>query len=111
MTRTPLDLVSRIIAAVAIVAVFALASPASACPSCKGAVEANDHATAGHVGAGFSYSVLFMMAMPFMLAGGFGLACWMHLRKMAQPAQFGGSLPHGQASASAGPPEPREPGA
>jgi len=56
---------------------------ADACPSCKEAVAGSDGQVAAQtseLGRGFSYSVLFMMAMPFVLVGGFGTVCYLHMR-------------------------------
>ncbi len=65
-----------------------LVEPAAACPSCKEAV-AGENGEAGadtsRLGRGYSYSVLFMMAVPFALVAGFGGVCYWHLRKNPSP--------------------------
>lgn len=63
-----------------------------ACPSCKDALAAarNPNATPldtdqDEAGSAFSYSVLFMLAMPFTLLLGFGGAFWLMCRPKAEP--------------------------
>ena len=65
-------------------ALLVTALTADACPSCKDAVAGSDGKVAAEtsrLGRGFSYSVLFMMSVPFVLVGGFGTACYLHMRK------------------------------
>ena len=54
----------------ALALVLATAAVASACPNCKDALAQNDPDRA-RVVAGYYYSILFMMSMPFMILGGF----------------------------------------
>ncbi|MHC5541994.1 hypothetical protein ACYOEI_27555 [Singulisphaera rosea] len=52
----------------ALVVVAALSQVASACPNCKEAVAAQPSEVAG-MQAGYNWSVLFMIAVPFTLMG------------------------------------------
>ena len=47
-----------------------LASPAAACPTCKLGLGGHDNAEG--VIAGYFWSILFMMSMPFLTFGGIG---------------------------------------
>lgn len=53
---------------VALMLVVATASTASACPGCKEATSEQ----ALNLARGFSYSILFMMPIPFIIIGSFG---------------------------------------
>lgn len=61
-------------AALALLTVALLSSVATACPTCKEAIaESDPHQQS--MAAGYYYSILFMMSMPFAILGGFvGLA-------------------------------------
>lgn len=63
MTKTISKIISCIFAAIA-----TASSLAHACPGCNGALD-------NSLGFGFNTSILFMMSMPFVVAGaiGFGL--------------------------------------
>lgn len=52
----------------AVVATFTLAASAQACPGCK---EATSEASR-QMARGYSYSILFMMPIPFIILGSFG---------------------------------------
>lgn len=55
-----------ILAAIVVALVLLLASVAAACPTCKDGLAQNDpHGQA--LAAGYAYSVLFMMSMPYLL--------------------------------------------
>ncbi|HEX4412675.1 MAG TPA: hypothetical protein VH107_03535 [Lacipirellulaceae bacterium] len=55
-----------ILAAIVVVLVLLLASVAAACPTCKDGLAQND--PHGHaLAAGYAYSVIFMMSMPYLL--------------------------------------------
>ncbi len=66
------------IAALAVVAF--LATLASACPTCKEGLDASDphHSS---VAAGFYYSILFMMSMPYIILGSFGYLAFLSVRR------------------------------
>ena len=54
-----------------ILSVFLLASATSvlACPNCSRAVSDNDKDKASSLGAGYSYSIYFMMGVPYLILG------------------------------------------
>ncbi len=63
--------VSRtIVTVVCLIVVLGSAAVASACPSCKAAL--NGDGSQADLARGIYYSVLFMMAMPFAIVGTFG---------------------------------------
>jgi hypothetical protein len=55
------------------------AEVASACPSCKEALAASSGG--GDLVSGFFWSILFMLSMPFLLLGSFGLYFYYLVRK------------------------------
>lgn len=57
-----------------------VASQAVACPNCKDAVATADP-EGMNVARGYFYSILLMLAMPFLLAGSFGIYVWRELRR------------------------------
>ena len=59
---------------------FCAANIASACPTCKDAVAANDPEHAGIV-KGYFYSILFMMGMPYAIITCFGLYMWRQVKR------------------------------
>jgi hypothetical protein len=71
----------RWLVAVAVVAlVLLIASVAAACPNCKEGLAQND--PQGHsIAAGYYYSILFMMSMPFIVLGGFGSLAYFSIRR------------------------------
>jgi hypothetical protein len=87
MKRTVRHAVS-LLAVVAVV--FALAAAAEACPTCKDAIAASDPAHQ-NMARGYFYSILFMMAMPFVLIGSFGGYMWLEVRRARQKEQGGGN--------------------
>jgi hypothetical protein len=72
-------------------AVFWLSSgePTLACPSCKEALGSSSGG--GDLVSGFFWSILFMLSMPFLLLGSFGLYFYYLVRKarLARPAAEG----------------------
>lgn len=64
--------------ALALVAV--LTAAAAACPTCKEGLDQNDphHQS---LAAGFYYSILFMMSMPYIVLGSFGYLAFLSIRK------------------------------
>ncbi len=69
---------SRVLLALVIAAL--LVSVASACPTCKeGLAEADPQQQS--VAAGFYYSILFMMSMPFAILGTFGSLAYLSIRR------------------------------
>lgn len=53
---------------------------AEGCPGCKDALAENDPQHARMV-RGYFWSILFMMGMPFALAGTFGTFCYLEIRR------------------------------
>lgn len=56
---------------------------AAACPNCKEAYMTDGQTP---VSSGFNTSIYFMMAMPFLVLGGFTLRIWMAQRRQAARA-------------------------
>jgi hypothetical protein len=82
----------------AICLVLALSSAAWACPGCKEAL-ANSEGGGGDLRAGFFWSILFMLSMPFLILGGLCTAMYLAVRR-ARVAEAAGR-PTVVASASA----------
>lgn len=61
----------------AVVATFAFAASAHACPGCKEATSEQSRQLA----RGYSYSILFMMPIPFIILGSFGGYVYYTVRK------------------------------
>ncbi|MFM8893723.1 MAG: hypothetical protein ACKOTB_19300 [Planctomycetia bacterium] len=78
-----------------------VASQAVACPNCKDAVATADP-EGMNVARGYFYSILLMLAMPFLLAGSFGIYVWREMRR--QRADVGAA---DGAPQFGGPPRPR----
>ncbi len=68
----------RSLAPLALVAI--LASVASACPTCSEGLGASDPQHQS-VAAGFYYSILFMMSMPYILLGTLGYVAYSSVKK------------------------------
>ena len=66
------------LAALALVAV--LAAVASACPTCKEGLDQNDPQHQS-IAAGFYYSILFMMSMPYILLGTLGFVAYNTIKR------------------------------
>ena len=69
--------------AFACVAVTLIASDALACPTCKDGLADGDPVSQA-VPAGYFYSILFMMSMPFVVIGTFGGAAYLSIRRARQ---------------------------
>ena len=66
--------------ALALVLVCLIASVAGACPTCKeGLAQTDPHGES--IAAGYYYSILFMMAMPFAILGTFGGLAYFSIRR------------------------------
>jgi hypothetical protein len=75
------------------------AGTASACPGCKDALAANDN-QGGNLVAGYFWSILFMMSMPFILVASFGGSMYLSVRRArAQQAAQAQQLATDQQSA------------
>jgi uncharacterized paraquat-inducible protein A len=72
-----------VIAAIVVVLVLMLASVAAACPTCKDGLAQNDpHGQS--IAAGYAYSVIFMMTMPYMLLCTMGSLAYLSIRRARQ---------------------------
>jgi hypothetical protein len=69
--------------ALAIALVLLIASVAAACPNCKEGLAQNDP-QGQSIAAGYYYSILFMMAMPFTVLGTFGGLAYLSIRRARQ---------------------------
>jgi hypothetical protein len=67
--RTNSSLFRLLVPALCLVLVLGATTVASACPSCKAAL--NGDGSQGDLARGIYYSVLFMMSMPFAIVGSF----------------------------------------
>jgi hypothetical protein len=75
-----------IIIAMTIALALLIASVAAACPTCKDGLAQNDpHGQS--IAAGYYYSILFMMMMPFAILGTFGGLAYLSIRRARQQAQ------------------------
>ncbi len=85
-----------IIAVVMVCLFVLLAGVVEACPTCKEGLAAADSQGA-NIARGYFYSILLMLAMPFTLAGSFGLYVWREFRRQQiasadlPPTEFGGA--------------------
>lgn len=68
------------IVCIALGAIMLLATSAPACPTCKDALLEGDPAQKAFA-AGFGYSIVFMMSMPFLILGTFGSFAYFSIRK------------------------------
>jgi hypothetical protein len=59
---------------------IAVDNAALGCPTCKDGLQAADSEGA-NIARGYFYSILLMIAMPFTLAGSFGLYVWREMRR------------------------------
>ncbi|HEY5315244.1 MAG TPA: hypothetical protein VIK18_22120 [Pirellulales bacterium] len=88
-------LASWVVMALAILLVLALSQAASACPTCKAGLAANDP-THGDLVSAYMWSILFLMAMPFTVLASFsGYMYWLVRQARNRPK------PCGQAAATA----------
>ena len=74
-----------IIAVATICLLVLLTGVADACPTCKDGLAAADSQGA-NLARGYFYSILLMLAMPFTLAGSFGLYVWREFRRQQRAA-------------------------
>ena len=73
---------------VAAVVALVLVADALGCPNCKDAVDTSDP-DGLNLARGYFYSILLMLAMPFMLVGSFGCYVWREMRRQRR-AESGG---------------------
>jgi len=69
-----------VIALVVLAALVLLAADVQACPTCKDGISGMDPVSQARA-TGFFYSILFMMAMPFVIVGTFGGAAYLSIRR------------------------------
>jgi hypothetical protein len=65
---------------IALAVLLVVAGTASACPGCKDALAANDN-QGGQLVAGYFWSILFMMSMPFLIVITFGGSMYLSVRR------------------------------
>lgn len=75
---------------------------ADACPMCSEAVENGKSATAQDLPRGVYYSVLFMLSMPFLLTGSFGVAFYRLSARRSSRTGDRSSIPGDSVGESAG---------
>jgi hypothetical protein len=73
-----MNTIRRVVPALLIVAMFA--GVAFACPTCKDGLAQNDP-RGQSIAAGYFYSILFMMSMPFAILGTFGGLAYLSIRR------------------------------
>jgi hypothetical protein len=74
------------IVALVVALVLMIASVAAACPNCReGLAESDPEGRA--LAAGFYYSILFMMSMPFAILGTFGGLAYLSIRRARQQSE------------------------
>ena len=83
----------RVVKALVLVAVLCLASEAWACPTCKDGIAENDPGSQA-MAAGYFYSILFMMAMPFVIICTFGSFAYFSVRKARQAETLSADVSH-----------------
>ena len=83
----------RIVALLALVVVLCLAGDAWACPTCKDGIAENDPGSQA-MAAGYFYSILFMMAMPFLIIGTFGGFAYLSVRKAREAEALSADASH-----------------
>jgi hypothetical protein len=75
-----------VLIAMAIALGLLIVSVAAACPNCKEGLAQNDpHGQS--IAAGYYYSILFMMSMPFAILGTFGGLAYYSIRRARQQQQ------------------------
>ncbi len=72
-----------LLVAMAVVLVLLIASVAAACPNCKESLTQSDPQGQA-MAAGYYYSILFMMSMPFAILGTFGSLAYLSIRRARQ---------------------------
>jgi hypothetical protein len=74
-----------IVGAIVVALVLLLASVAAACPTCKDGLAQNDpHGQS--IAAGYAYSVLFMMSMPYLVLCTMGSMAYLTIRRAKNAA-------------------------
>jgi heme/copper-type cytochrome/quinol oxidase subunit 2 len=74
------------IVAFVLVSALAFCAVAEACPGCAEA-QAGQGAERSGIVRGYMYSIIFMLSMPFMIFGGFGIYVYRHVRRTKLAAE------------------------
>ena len=82
-------------AGAALAIVVCLASTAAACPTCKDGIAQND-SHGQSMAAGYYYSILFMMSMPFIILTTFGSFAYRSVKKAQAQRDAAAHLAPGQ---------------
>jgi hypothetical protein len=69
-----------VLAALVVALMLLLASVAAACPTCKDGLAQNDPQGKA-IAAGFYYSILFMISMPYLVLGTVGSLAYLSIRR------------------------------
>lgn len=79
-----------VIVALVIALVLLFASVAAACPTCKDGLAQNDPQGKA-IAAGYYYSIIFMMSMPYIVLGTVGSLAYLSIRRarIANEAEIG----------------------
>ena len=86
---------TTLVIALAITAFFLAVDSATACPTCKDGLAQNDpHGQA--MAAGYYYSILFMMSMPFIILTTFGSFAYRSVKKAQAERDASAKLAPGQ---------------
>ncbi len=72
-----------VIGALVVALLLLLASVAAACPTCKEGLAQNDPQGRA-IAAGYYYSILFMMSMPYLVLGTFASVAYYTIRRARQ---------------------------
>jgi hypothetical protein len=80
--------IHRLTLVLAAAALF-MASPAPACPNCKEAASAaiDEGGDPLREARAYNHSIYFMLAVPYTIAGVFGVYVYRHLRRQPMPDQ------------------------
>ncbi len=81
-----------IVAAIVLALVLLIASVAAACPTCKEGLAQNDP-QGQSLAAGYYYSILFMMSMPYVVLGTLGSLAYYSIRRARQHSAESPEMP------------------
>jgi hypothetical protein len=85
-------IVRWVVIATVLALMLLIASVAAACPTCKeGLAQTDPHGQS--IAAGYYYSILFMMAMPFAILGTFGGLAYLSIRRAARDQEASTEVP------------------
>ncbi len=84
-------------ALLALVVVLCLVGDAWACPTCKDGIAENDPSSQA-MAAGYFYSILFMMSMPFLIIGTFGSFAYLSVRKAREAEKLSADASHAKTT-------------